>query len=203
MKMIRRKFSQMKKILYVLIGFSFILICLSCTSKDNTVNKQIAEKLNTVISDFFTKYDLPGLAVGVVAENKTFYTKGFGVENIKTKKPITPETIFHMASDSKPFVAAAIMQLAERKNLDLNAPVVTYLPYFMLKDERYQIITIRQMLTHSSGMPDESNYGFRNPQFDKRALERYVRSISDKQLIFEPDEKYSYSMLHLRSWEML
>jgi CubicO group peptidase (beta-lactamase class C family) len=108
-------------------------------------------------------------------------------------KPVTKETLFHMASVTKPFVATAVMQLVEQGKVDLDSPVTKYLPYFHLKDERYRSITVRQMLTHTSGMPDVDNYHWDQPEYDDGALERYVRSLQDKQLRWEPGSKYAYS----------
>jgi len=85
------------------------------------------------------------------------------------------------------------MQLVEHGAIDLDAPVVRYLPYFRLADERYRIITVRQMLTHSSGMPDVDDYEWDKPQYDAGALERYVRSLSRRTLLFAPGEKFKYS----------
>jgi CubicO group peptidase (beta-lactamase class C family) len=98
-----------------------------------------------------------------------------------------------MASISKPFVATAIMQLVEQGKIDLEAPVTTYLPYFKLDDERYNDITIQQMLSHVSGMPDVMDYEWDNPVYDEGALERYVRSLTDRKMRFDPGQKFAYS----------
>jgi len=99
-----------------------------------------------------------------------------------------------MASISKPFVATGIMQLVEQGKIDLDEPVVTYLPYFKLDDERYNQITIQQILSHVSGMPDVmGEYGWDQPEYDDQALERYVRSLEDREMLFNPGEEFSYS----------
>src|SRR5687768_2904229 len=107
--------------------------------------------------------------------------------------PVTPKTLFHMASITKPFVATSIMQLVEQGKVDLDAPVVRYLPYFRIDDPRYRAITVRQMVTHTSGMPDVENYEWDKPQYDDGALERYVRSLGAQKLRWEPGTKYAYS----------
>ena len=107
------------------------------------------------IQDVIRSHELPGLAVGIVADNQIVYARGFGVRSIETRKPVTTSTIFHLASISKPFVATGIVQLVEQGKMQLDVPILTYLPYFKLADERYTEITIRQMLAHISGMPDD------------------------------------------------
>ena len=111
----------------------------------------------------------------------------------RSRRPVTAETLFHMASITKPFVATSLMQLAERGKADLDAPVAEYLPYFRLKDPRYRSITVRQMLTHTSGMPDVEDYLWDKPEFDDGALKRYVRSLQDKVLLWDPGTKFAYS----------
>ena len=73
-----------------------------------------------------------------------------------------------MASVTKPFVATSIVQLLEQEKLSLDDPVVKYLPYFEMKDERYDTLTIRQFLTHSSGMPDVEDYHWDEPEHEGR-----------------------------------
>jgi CubicO group peptidase (beta-lactamase class C family) len=121
------------------------------------------------------------------------YAKGFGVKNLETKEPVTEKSLFHMASVSKPFSATAIMQFVEKGKVDLDDPVVKYLPYFKVNDERYKEITIRQMLSHISGMPDVRDYEWDKPVYDDGAAERYVRSLTDKELIAAPGEMFAYS----------
>src|SRR5262249_57727344 len=104
-------------------------------------------------------------------------------------RPVTPETLFHMASVTKPFVATAVMQLVEQGKVELDAPVTKYLPHFHLKDSRYDSITVRQMLTHTSGMPDVKDYRWDKPENDDGALERYVRGLRTQGLGCHPGSK--------------
>lgn len=151
------------------------------------------DQIDHIIHQIVQGYEIPGLAVGIVKDNKLFYARGFGVRSLATGEPVTPASLFHLASVSKPFVATAVVQLVERGQVDLDAPVVNYLPYFKLDDERYTTITVRQMLSHISGMPDTDEYGWEQPDYDEGALERYVRSLSHESLIAAPGEKFAYS----------
>ena len=89
------------------------------------------------------------------------------------------------------------MQMVERGKLDLDAPLVQYLPYFQMDDERYRQITIRQALSHTSGMPDIDEIEYvelvTHPEYDDGAAERFVRGLSDRKLIANPGERFSYS----------
>lgn len=152
-----------------------------------------AVRLDPVIEQVVRDEKIPGLAVGIVQNGRLVYSRGFGVTKLGQPNPVTPETLFHMASITKPFVATAVMQLVEQRKVDLDAPVAKYVPYFRLDDPRYTSITVRQMLTHTSGMPDVKDYLWNKPEYDDGALERYVRSLADKKLRFDPGTKFAYS----------
>jgi CubicO group peptidase (beta-lactamase class C family) len=137
--------------------------------------------------------DLPGLAVGVVQDGRVAYARGFGLRDVATRKPLSERSLFHMASVSKLFVTTAVVQLWERGRLDLAEPVTRYLPYFALADERYTAITVEQMLSHTSGMPDVEDYDWAQPEYDEGAAERYVRSLRDQKMIADPGVKFAYS----------
>jgi len=157
------------------------------------IKAKIIRDLDRIINEYVNAEFVPGLSVGVVYNNEVIYTKGFGVKNVDTKELIDEKSLFHMASVSKTFVATGIMQLVEQGKINLDEYLVEYLPYFNLKDDRYKKITIRQLLTHTSGMPDEDDYEWDKPQYDEEALERYVRGINVRELMWKPGEKFAYS----------
>jgi CubicO group peptidase (beta-lactamase class C family) len=146
-----------------------------------------------MIQETMRKHQIPGFAISVVENGKVIYARGFGVAKLGSNTPITTKSLFHMASVTKPFVATAIMQLVERGKISLDARVTEYLPYFRMKDERFTTITVRQMLTHISGMPDVENYNWDKPEYDDTALERYVRGLNTLSLLGAPGEKFRYS----------
>ncbi len=175
--------------------FSLILILTVSLTAQSTEKLSLKSQVDEYVEKVMATYEIPGLAIGLVKEGQIFYTKGYGVKSLETLEPITDECLFHMASVSKPFIATAIMQLVEAGKLDLDAPVINYLPYFKLHDPRYTTISVRQMLTHTSGMPDVEDYGWENPQYDDGALTRYVLSLNETDLINGPGEKWVFSSM--------
>lgn len=151
------------------------------------------EKLHNYIHQFIGANEIPGLSAAVVQEGRVLLAEGYGVRSIDNSKPVTSTSLFHMASVSKPFSATAIMQLVEKGKMDLDARLVQYLPYFTMDDERLAVITIRQMLSHISGMPDVQDYEWGNPYTEDDALERYARSLSSSKLLSEPGTAFAYS----------
>ena len=183
---------MIKKLLawFVLIAASVITVRVAAQAQ----SERYRSELQPLIEDFMRQQQVPGLAIGVIQGGQLAYAHGFGVKNLAhDHDPVTPRSLFHMASITKTFVATSIMQLVEAGKINLDAPVVQYLPYFRLADDRYPTITVRQMVTHTSGMPDVEDYEWDKPQYDDGALERYVRSVSNQKLIFAPGTDFRYS----------
>ncbi len=193
---IQNKFNQL-----VLSTFFFLLATCQITfakTPDEIIEGELGSKLETKLTPFIEKimkdHDAVGLSIGVTKDNEIIYAKGFGFESIKTKKKASINTIYHMASVSKPLVATALVKLQEQGKLDLDDPIVNYLPYFKLADKNSSKITIKQILTHTSGMP--RNIGsdeWENPSYSDDSLEKYVRGIKDAKMRFPPGSEFSYS----------
>lgn len=143
-------------------------------------------------------HGLGGLAVAVVQDGQVALARGFGTRDVRTGDPVTPDTLFHLASVSKPFVASAVVGLAtpgaERGEpvLDLDAPVVRWIPELTLADGRQGEVTLRHLLTHTSGIPDVVDYGWHDPRLGDDALAEFVRSLSGARLASDPGAEYSY-----------
>ncbi len=183
--------------------FAFMIVLMgACTLESEkptedaaevSLSEKLEQGLTPWIETLMTNHELPGLSIAVVHGGETVYLRGFGYEDVETRKPVTPASVFHMASISKTFVATAIAQLVEQGKVNLNSPVVEYLPYFEMEGDDYRTISVQQMLSHISGMPDSGNYEWDLPQYDGGALERYVRGLSTEKLIHQPGEAFSYS----------
>jgi len=138
---------------------------------------------------------LPGIVVGVVADQELVWAKGFGFADTQAKKPMTPATKFRMASHSKLFTATAIMQLREQGKLRLDDPVSKYLPWFQVKPagDDDGPITIEQLLGHASGLPREAGAHWTTLEFPTEAEIRKL--ITDRQAAFAPQVRWKYSNL--------
>src|SRR5262245_48347803 len=180
---------------YAFFAALLVVIDASCRPVQTPpVDQRYVQQLQPLLEQFVQWQEIPGLAIGVVESNRLVYAHALGVKHLgRPSEPLTTRSLFHMASITKPFVGTAIMQLVERGSVNLDAPVVKYLPYFRLADERYDQITVHQMVTHTSGMPDVDDYEWDKPQYDDGALERYVRSLTDQKLVFSPGERFQYS----------
>jgi CubicO group peptidase (beta-lactamase class C family) len=155
-----------------------------------------AERLFSAWLDAQIAYrDLPGVAVGVVHDQQLVWSKGFGFANVEQRQPMTAQTRFRIASNSKLFAAIAIMQLREAGKLRLDDPVVKYLPWFKPKPAGPDDgpITIEQLLSHSSGLPREA--GDHWSSFDFPTEAELIRLMPDRQAAFPPQTRWKYSNL--------
>jgi CubicO group peptidase (beta-lactamase class C family) len=123
--------------------------------------------------------NVPGAALAVVEGSRIVYQKGYGVAD-HTGRPVTPQTPFVLGSLSKSFTAVAVMQLVERRVLDLDAPVQRYLPWFSVADkDASRTITIRNLLNQTSGLPERAGIdGLADGDTSDGALERHVRQLA-------------------------
>lgn len=138
---------------------------------------------------------LPGVAVGVVHDQQLVWSKGYGFADVATKKPMTADTRFRIASNSKLFAAIAILQLREQGKLRLDDPVVKHLPWFSMKPAGPDDgpITIEQLLSHSSGMQREASDHWSSHDFPTEAQLKAL--MASRQAPFPPQTRWKYSNL--------
>ena len=161
------------------------------------------EQIDAQAAALVQEYNLPGLSVGIVHNDQLVFAQGYGFRSGLpggARLPMTPQTVQSMASVSKAFAGTAIMQLVDAGRLNIDHPVVEYLPYFRLNDSRYTQIKIRHLLGHSSGLPfvrpeEEVDIfaEYRNDYWYPDTAEGYVKSLTDIQLLFDPGAMFSYS----------
>ncbi|MEZ4862791.1 MAG: serine hydrolase domain-containing protein [Caldilineaceae bacterium] len=142
----------------------------------------------------------PGLSLVVVKEGAIVYNKAFGLADGPNKIPATPETVYKWWSTTKIPTAIAILQLHERGQLDIDDPAAEYLPFFDITypSDNSEIITIRHLLNHSSGMPDNvpevvawMHLADEPPLNQTTLLERVFPDYA--KLKFEPGDHAEYS----------
>ena len=135
------------------------------------------------------EHGVPGVALGIVADGAVTI-RGFGVTNLEDPLPITPHTVFPIASISKTFAATAMMRLVEQGKIDLRAPVRTYLPEFRVRDESAsREATVWHLLTHLGGWEGQVS----GPDRGTETLANFVGSITDLMQVAPPGKAWSYN----------
>jgi CubicO group peptidase (beta-lactamase class C family) len=131
--------------------------------------------------------------VVLVDHNRVVYLKAFGIESIFGHSPFTVDSACPVGSLTKSFTALAAMQLARRGALDLDAPVVKYLPWFRTSDrERSDRITVRMLLNQTSGLPSLDQWAFEEGSVEQ-VMEQAVRMFRARKTSREPGQAFESS----------
>jgi CubicO group peptidase (beta-lactamase class C family) len=113
----------------------------------------IIADLESYIPDYMQDKNIPGVAIALIREGQIVWTEGFGVVNAITRQPVTPETVFEVASNSKVATAYIALRLVDQGKLSLDEPLNAYLSEPWLPPSEYRdTITLRHVLSHSSGL---------------------------------------------------
>jgi CubicO group peptidase (beta-lactamase class C family) len=158
----------------------------------------VIAKYRTRIPELMAEQRIPGLAVALVSADQALWVEGFGHLDGPNSAPVTADTIFSVQSMSKLFTATAVMQAVAAGRLDLDVPITTYLPEFIVhsafEEHPERKITLRMLLSHTAGFTHEAPVG-NNNELDPGAFDAHVRSISDTWLRFPAGTGYAYSNL--------
>ena len=111
-------------------------------------------RLDGFVQSSMQQWKVPGAAVGIVEKQSPVYLQGFGVRDVRTRKPVTADTLFDIGSCTKAFTAAAVAMLADRGKMKWDGQVRDYIPFFHLQDPLAdENVTLRDLLTHRTGVP--------------------------------------------------
>ncbi len=149
------------------------------------------------VQDEMAAQRIPGLALGIVENDRITYLRGFGKAD-DSGRPVTPSTPFIIGSLAKSFTALAVMQLVEEGKVELDAPVQRYLPRFRVADERASAaITVRHLLNQTSGLSTKTGRTFQGSgDISNSALEKTVRKLSSVELTAPVGKTYQYSTVN-------
>src|ERR1041385_3227593 len=156
-------------------------LCAGQDAVQISVDKYVQSEIRT--------QQIPGLSVAVMNSGRIVLAKGYGLANVEHQVPVKPETIFQSGSMGKQFTATAVMMLVEEGKLTLDDKITKFFPD---APETWRNITIRHLLTHTSGLGDyPENFDLRRDYTEDELIQR-IKSVP---LTFQPGEKWSYSNL--------
>lgn len=162
----------------------------------NDLTETEEKQIKKVITENMSKGKIPGLSITIVKEDKTVYQKGFGYSNLDEEKPVTSQSLFELASNSKAFTALAILNLVESGQIELNDNVTTYIPWLKVKYKGKEIpITIEQTLHQTTGIP-ASTINMIPVSNEDSALEETVRTLIGIELDSEPGKMFQYATIN-------
>lgn len=181
-------------ILMVILTTLFLHFTLPAQEKPVRKDKKpltIEERVDELFKEYNT-VDSPGAAVAVVKDGMVVYRKGFGSAQLEYNIPISPSTVFHVASVSKQFTAMAVLMLEDQGKLSVDDDIRKHLPWVPDFGKK---ITIRHLLNHTSGLRDQWSLlvvgGWR---IDDIITQEHIINLVKrmKELNFEPGERYLY-----------
>lgn len=159
---------------------------LSCFAQKPT--NELKAKIDSIVRPYIEKYSIVGMSIGIVDDIES-YTLNYGQTAQKDGFPVSDSTMFHIASITKVFTATAIMQLVEEGKLSIDDKLVDIIPEFKLRSKSYDKITIKQLLTHTSGLP-WTNKQNDLPE-DSTSIPLFIEGLQKIQLNFTPGTKFS------------
>jgi CubicO group peptidase (beta-lactamase class C family)/D-alanyl-D-alanine dipeptidase len=152
----------------------------------------VAESLEPFLRHEVDDKSLPALSIALVVDQEIVWARGFGFTDAQRTKPATAETIYRVGSVSKLFTDIAAMQLVEQGKLDLDAPVSRWLVDFSPRNPSGEVISLRRLMSHRSGLLREPPVGH---YFDDSgpSLAETVRSLNATTLVYTPGTRTKYS----------
>ena len=177
----------------ILLLFVLVVACKTKTDTEVKAKSPQLVQLEQSIDALFTSEiakDEPGAAVLISYNGEMLIGKGYGLRDVQTKQPITPSTNMRMASVSKQFTALCILSLVDQGKLGLDDDAYTYLPYPI-----FEGIAIKQLINHTSGLPDYYEYFDKN--WDRNTILENQEVLdwlaTSPEPDFAPGEKWEYS----------
>jgi CubicO group peptidase (beta-lactamase class C family)/D-alanyl-D-alanine dipeptidase len=180
-----------------MVGLAAVLSVAACAADSGSVGPrsdyaEVVAAVDAFIQHEMDAKNLPALSIALVDDQEIVWAQGYGYADPADSVPATANTVYRVGSVSKLFTDIGIMQLVERGELDLDAPVTTYLPDFRPENPFQPAITLRQLMSHRAGLVREPPIGhYFDP--DEPSLAETVASLSSTRLAYEPATTLKYS----------
>ncbi|MCR9227387.1 MAG: serine hydrolase [Flavobacteriaceae bacterium] len=142
-----------------------LLLSSSCSNPKKNISSELKHEIDTYLARTMELHDIPGLALAVIEDHKVVYKNYFGKSSIENNNPVNEHTLFRVFSTTKLITATGVFQLIEEGKLNLEDTVSKHLDHLPVQ---WQEIKIKNLLSHSSGLPD---------------IIKYESTISDKELM--------------------
>ncbi len=186
--------NAMKNSLSVISALSvtLTLVTISFGQDRSTPLSPAILKLKQAIGYEVDQKKIPAFSIALVDGENVVWSQGFGFQDAKREVPATADTVYRVGSVSKLFTDIAVMQLVEEGKLTLDAPVQQFVPQFNPRNEFGIQITLRQLMSHRSGLVRESPVG---NYFDptQPSLSETIASLNATSLVYKPDSRTKYS----------
>ena len=174
------------------ISILWLVVGLSTALYAQSHDDGLSARVDAVVRAQMSEQKIPGVSLAVMRDGKIIKATGYGLANLELNTPVTPESVFHTESVGKTFTAVGVLILVEEGKVGLDDKITKYFS----ESPTWKDVTVRQLLTHTSGIPDYVG------EFGGKALvdlqknyseDEVVRIIASQPLDFQPGEKRAYS----------
>jgi CubicO group peptidase (beta-lactamase class C family) len=166
-----------------------IIIALLFLAIGASAAEPLERALDTLAAETMSAWRVPGLAIAVVQNDRVVYMKGFGVKELGKTDPVTPDTLFEIASTTKAFTTTAMAMLVDQKKIAWDDPVRKYVEYFHLGDSRADsLVTLRDIVSHRTGLSRHDELW----DYTDWPRERIIRSVASVKLSRPFRSAYQY-----------
>jgi CubicO group peptidase (beta-lactamase class C family) len=164
-----------------------IVVAVATVSHTGSASEFLAA--DDLILRLMSTENVHGAAVALIKDGRIVLEKGYGVRDIATQTPVTTATLFNIGSISKSFTALGVAQLVDQQKADLDVPVINYLPDLQLSDSGVaQTLTLRRLLSHSSGLPADEHWPQRTPPTRQDIVAEFARMA----ITAPPGKRFQY-----------
>jgi CubicO group peptidase (beta-lactamase class C family) len=190
----QEKGSAMKSLALAVMGAMAIASMTGCgtAGPEPSAAGALPRALEGSIRSAMRKQGIVGMSAIAVSGDRRILAKGYGYADRSRKIPVTVDTVFPLASITKLFTATAVMQLVERGDVDLDSPVSRYLPRVARSGSPVSDPTVRQLLTHHSGLQGNIMEGFELKEPDPIAYRDVPRLLAGFPPVSRPDTVFAY-----------
>ncbi len=172
----------------VRLGLALLMLLVGSVAAAPQASSGLVGRVDDFVRKEMQRQQVPGVAIGIIGKDAVIAAKGYGEANVELRVPVTRETIFESGSVGKQFTAVAVMLQVEDGKLGLDDSITKYFPD---APPSWRPITVRNLLTHTSGIPDytSQDLDFRR-DYTEDALAKVAYGLP---LEFEPGSRWSYS----------
>jgi CubicO group peptidase (beta-lactamase class C family) len=144
---------------------------------------------DALVIHLMSTHNVPGTALALIKDGRIVLEKGYGFRDLAAHAPVTTATLFNVGSISKSFTALGVAQLVDQHQVDLDAPVIRYIPDLRLSDpQATQAATLRQLLSHTSGLPADEQW----PRHVPLTREGIVGEFASIPIAAQPGTRFQY-----------
>jgi CubicO group peptidase (beta-lactamase class C family) len=181
---------QFRSLFHAFAAVTILALATLSTPAQTQLSAELIEKIDKVATDVLARTGVPSASIAIVKDGQVVYVKAYGDARLDPKTPATPQMRYSIGSISKQFTAAAILLLQEQGKLSLDDKVAKFIPDLTRANE----VTIRQLLSHTSGYQDYWPQDYvMPPMMQPTTAQKILDGWARKPLDFDPGTKWQYS----------